>query len=350
MELAVWLVVVLSLFSLISAQQQGNLRKRKRDRSRPQDLKNRDNSGRLFNSLSIYYPLSIFDPTSTKDWRAPGVYSEELAALSSSEKHYVDVSRAQDQEDVWLYENWFYGVKDGIIMESGALDGLLFSNSFMFEVFANWTALHVGKFFDSSTAALELIMFNWILEADPVNYDNLKGNRINAINVNGALCSEPRLLHYSSLGVIPVRGFIEFMSPSFIKKWHGRIYNNKTSIDELPTVQCLTAKKLFKELNLKHIDIWILDVEGAEESVLKGVDFNAININAVAMECDEHDISKNERKTSILEANGFKCELVERNCMCKNVNYKAISAPSRTVLKKWDGNKWAGQYDKKADI
>lgn len=147
-----------------------------------------------------------------------------------------------------------------------------------------------------------------------------------------------------------MRGFIEFMSPSFIKKWHGRIYNNKTSIDELPTVQCLTAKKLFKELNLKHIDIWILDVEGAEESVLKGVDFNAININAVAMECDEHDISKNERKTSILEANGFKCELVERNCMCKNVNYKAISAPSRTVLKKWDGNKWAGQYDKKADI
>jgi FkbM family methyltransferase len=273
--------------------------------------------------------LSIFDPTNNKNWRAPGVYSEELAAVSSSEKHYVDISRAQDQEDVWLYENWFYGVKDGVIMESGALDGLLFSTSFMFEVFANWTALHV--------------------EADPVNYDNLKGNRINAINVNGALCSEPKLLHYSSLGVIPVRGFIEFMSPSFIKKWHGRIYNNKTSIDELPTVQCLTAKKLFTELNLKHIDIWILDVEGAEESVLKGVDFSAININAVAMECDEHDVSKNERKTSILEANGFKCELVERNCMCRNVNYRPSTAPSRTVLKKWDGAKWTGQYDKKAE-
>lgn len=140
------------------------------------------------------------------------------------------------------------------------------------------------------------------------------------------------------------------MSPSFIKKWHGKVYNNKTSIDELPTVQCLTAKRLWEELNVKHIDIWILDVEGAEESVLKGVDFNAININAVAMECDEHDISKNERKTSILEANGFKCELVERNCMCKNVNYKASSAPERTVLKKWDGAKWSGQYDKKAEV
>lgn len=74
------------------------------------------------------------------------------------------------------------------------------------------------------------------------------------------------------------------MSPSFIKKWHGKIYNNKTSIDELPTVQCLPMKKLLQELNIKHIDIWVLDVEGAEESVLRGTDLSAVNINAVAME------------------------------------------------------------------
>lgn len=146
MHLAVGLFLIFIAISLDpTVSQQGNLRKRKRDRSRPQDMKNRDNSGRLFNSLSIYYPLSIFDPSTTKDWRQPGAFSNELAAVSTSEKHYVDISRAQDQEDVWLYENWFYGVKDGIIMESGALDGLLFSTSFMFEVFANWTALHVGK-------------------------------------------------------------------------------------------------------------------------------------------------------------------------------------------------------------
>ena len=30
-------------------------------------------------------------------------------------------------------------------MESGALNGFLFSNSLMFEKFANWTALNVGK-------------------------------------------------------------------------------------------------------------------------------------------------------------------------------------------------------------
>jgi hypothetical protein len=85
-------------------------------------------------------------------------------------------------------------------------------------------------------------------EADPENYDHLKVNRDRSINVHGALCSEPRLLHYSSLGVLPVRGFIEFMSPSFLKKWHGKIYNNKTRVDELPTVQCLPVKTLLREL------------------------------------------------------------------------------------------------------
>lgn len=170
------------------------------------------------------------------------------------------------------------------------------------------------------------------------------------MNVNGALCSEPRLLHYSSEGVIPVRGFIEFMSPSFIKKWHGRVYNNKTRIEDLPTVQCLPVKALLRELHVTHIDIWILDIEGAEESALKGTDFNAVHFNAVAMECDEHDIEKNKRKTDILEANNFKCELVERNCMCKHNDYQASTSPSLSTLRKWDGRKWAAAYDSAATV
>ena len=222
---------------------------------------------------------------------------------------------------MWIYENWFYGMQQGVIMESGALNGLTFSTSYLFETFANWTAIHV--------------------EADPENYSNLRGNRENAVNVHAALCSEPRLLHYSSLGVIPVRGFVEFMTPSFLKKWHGPIYNGKVKIEDLPTTQCVPVRKLLKELNVHHIDVWILDTEGAEESVLRGTDFSEVHINSVAMECDEHDLQKNARKTDILEANGFKCQLVERNCMCKNKDFRARSAPKRSDMKRWDGNKWA---------
>lgn len=88
----------------------------------------------------------------------------------------------------------------------------------------------------------------------------------------------------------------------------------------------------------------ILDTEGAEESVLRGTDFHAVHFDAVAMECDEHDVHKNERKTSILESHGFKCRLVERNCMCKHDRYVPSSAKSLSVLQKWDGQKWTQTY------
>lgn len=312
------------MVSCYNGQQKQNLRGR-RQRRRPPRI-----AQESFSALTITYPMSIFTDykEGTRDWKLPAYFSPELRQLSEDGSPYTDFAHAQDQEDVWLYENWFYGMKEGVIMESGALDGKLFSTSYMFEKFANWTALHV--------------------EADPENYSNLKQNRNQAINVHGALCSEPRLLHYSSVGVIPVRGFIEFMSPSFMKKWHGRVYNNRTSIDELPTVQCLPVRSLLKQLNVQHIDLWILDTEGAEESVLKGTDFNAVHFDVVAMECDEHDIEKNNRKTSILESNGFACELIERNCMCKHKDFTPHSTDHKSTLRKWDGHKWSSTYKKEA--
>jgi len=277
------------------------------------------------NALQINYPLSHFS-AEPRDWKVKAKYNPSRVQRDSTSRPWTQMAKAQDQEDVWLYEHYFYGMERGVVMESGALDGELFSNSYLFEKYANWTAIHV--------------------EADPTNYGNLILNRPDAINVNGALCSEPSLLHYSSYGVIPVRGFVEFMSESFLKKWHGPIYNKRVAIEDLPTVQCLPVKTLHRHLGVKHIDLWILDVEGAEESVLKGTDFDAVHINAVAMECDEHDIAKNDRKTSILERNNFKCNLVDRNCMCLHKHFTPSEAPEKSALKRWNGHAWVPQKPK----
>ena len=88
---------------------------------------------------------------------------------------------------------------------------------------------------------------------------------------------------------------------------------------------------------MKHVDIWVLDTEGAEESVLKGTDFTSVRFNAVAMECDEHDTIRNKRKTDILENNNFKCTLIERNCMCKHNDYVPSSAATKSRLKRDNG-------------
>ena len=260
------------------------------------------------NALTINLPLRLFGTDDALNWRTRAVYGPRLAGAHGQDKSWRALSHAQSAEDLWLYDNWFYGMKNGVIMESGALDGLQYSTSYMFENIANWTSVHV--------------------EADPINYGKLIQNRLNAININCALCSEPRLLHYTNEDNNPaVRGFVELMPPAFLNSWHPKISSGEVKIADLPAVQCVTAKSLMRELHLRHIDIWILDVEGAEESVLRGTDFSKVRINAIAMECDEHDTTKNKRKTDIIEANGFECILVQRNCMCRNLLHKISAAP-----------------------
>jgi hypothetical protein len=103
----------------------------------------------------------------------------------------------------------------------------------------------------------------------------------------------------------------------------------------LPVVQCLPVGQLFKSLDIKHIDIWVLDVEGAELSALQGVDFSAVQINAIAMECDGEQ--KDNACVSLLQSKGYKCQHVLRNCMCKHTSYVPHRAPELTALKEWNG-------------
>jgi hypothetical protein len=59
------------------------------------------------------------------------------------------------------------------------------------------------------------------------------------------------------------------MAPIFIQKWHSKVANNPEAMNALPQVACFPMRSLLYILGLKHVDIWILDVEGAEESVLR---------------------------------------------------------------------------------
>jgi len=134
--------VVILIILLVSCSSQ-YLRAGKRKRNRQVDGVI---DGKLMKALTINYPLGVFDG-SFRDWRKPGAFDSEFTKSIAKDSSWKEFSHAQDQEDIWLFENWFYGMKDGLIMESGALNGILFSTTFMFEHVANWTALHVGKLF-----------------------------------------------------------------------------------------------------------------------------------------------------------------------------------------------------------
>ena len=137
-----FLPILLMMFVLCACQ---NLRKKSKPRPRPPSDGTDGKENKMFKALTINYPLNFFDGSLGRDWRSPAKYSSALVERSEPTRSWSEFSYAQDQEDIWLYENWFYGMEKGVIMESGALNGILFSTSYMFEHFANWTAIHVGK-------------------------------------------------------------------------------------------------------------------------------------------------------------------------------------------------------------
>jgi len=195
----------------------------------------------------------------------------------------------------------FYGLQGGVIVESGALDGMLFSTSLGFVKGYQWRAVHV--------------------EANPDNYAQLVNNRKDAININAGLCSMDTSLHYLSdnivkefgvtrhfkdldaNGVTPVSGFWEFMSPSMRERWWSGVTEN--DVERLPATPCRALSHLLQLFGITHVNLWILDVEGAESSVLEGFDFKAVRVDVVGIELDGTNGVKDEACREVLRRNGF---------------------------------------------
>ena len=85
---------------------------------------------------------------------------------------------AQDWEDDYAHKNFFAGRRNGLILESGALDGVQFSVSNFFVRARGWRAVHV--------------------EGSPHSFEALARNRPESLNINAAICSRLAPLHYVS--------------------------------------------------------------------------------------------------------------------------------------------------------
>jgi hypothetical protein len=232
-------------------------------------------------SIIVHYPRAIYEGDT--DWKHASHKSTTLSRKPTEK--YEQIARSQDQEDIMLYENWFYGVSNGIVIEvqlernyiychkitqSGALDGYSLSNSYMFERFANWTSVNIGKSSLSHVISfLGCLQLMLKTEANPSSFFSLKENRPDAINIFAALCSEEKLLHYVDLHGLESRGFIELMSDEFIQKYHPDYFANKSIISDYAAMKCCKFTTIWRMLGLKEAALWILDVEGAELSVLQ---------------------------------------------------------------------------------
>jgi len=219
------------------------------------------------------------------------------------------------KEDILLYENFFYGMIDGLIIESGALDGILFSTTYMFEHLFNWTSIHI--------------------EGNSHHYNALQINRPHSININAALCNESRTLHYLfRIGGSPVDGILEFMEPEFIRRFH-KMYHLTRSSDRVREVQCIPFKDIMRKLEIRHIDIWVLDVEGGELQVLQGTDFQEVEIDVILVETTRRDFEGAESSAvlTFLQEKSYSCTPLANNHVCLRDGFVPSTMPGATLGK-----------------
>lgn len=207
-----------------------------------------------------------------------------------------------DHEDRDVLMHIMYGRVGGIVLEIGALDGT--------------TRTH------SQSALLE--RFGWkriLIEANPLYRDALS-QQSNAFAVSAAICASRGKVHYATTGGYTA-GIVEFMRPAFLQKFHPYIYELMRTPGDLEGVDyskvpaakkileipCVPMQDVLDAAKVKHVDLMILDTEGAEYNILQTIDFTRVRFSVIIVESDERfrEAGYQAEVQEFLEARGYVC-------------------------------------------
>lgn len=189
--------------------------------------------------------------------------------------------KAQYKEDIYVI-NYFLkrniSIFNRVFVEIGAFDGFDMSNTYALEIGYSWKGLLVEA---------SVNIFNRLI----------KTNRPRSIKINAAVCNEEGFVEYNDNNV-GLGGITKYINNKKVKK----TYN----------VRCSPISKIIKENNIRYIDLFSLDVEGAEEEVLKTFDWNIpvrlwiIEVNAIKLNGSESEKQKCKNVQNTLIKHGYK--------------------------------------------
>jgi len=195
---------------------------------------------------------------------------------------------SQCQEDTFLNQNIFKNKQNGVYVELGALDGILYSNTKFFEDSLNWKGI--------------------LIEPHPEKFKLLQKNRPNNYLFNNLVSchKEPLEFRYFVDQHAAVSGVENTLSKHHFNtyfesndSWTKSLLQNKIFIEP----KSLT--EIVKSTNLTHIDLLSLDVEGHEYEVLKSWDFS-VPIDIILIETLGVQKEKDELCREMLIKNNYK--------------------------------------------
>jgi FkbM family methyltransferase len=183
--------------------------------------------------------------------------------------------------DKILYHTYFADVRDGFFIEAGAADGVEESCCKAFEESLGWSGVNV--------------------EPSPFNYDLLQASRPAAINVRAALSDRDATATFTN-ALHPQRG---------ARFGNGSLSHTPEHVNQLVSdgctfetfdVETLRYDTLRERHGVTRVDLFVLDVEGHELSVLRGMQDTPVWPRVF---CIEHGNIGLENIVALLEPAGY---------------------------------------------
>jgi FkbM family methyltransferase len=242
----------------------------------------------VLSSFSMFLVLSLLSSktTTTMANSFRGIHDPKTIL----EKRNVDCTldgsvsfRSQYMEDQIIYEKFYSSpssssskCNDGVVLEIGGLDGNFASNSWFFQYALHWTAI--------------------LVEANPTMYQKMTENRPDAINVWNAIC-RGETAKFQLTNMEATDGLVDEMTEA------NRIAVGNVDVIDVP---CSTLSDLLVRYDIRHVDVFFLDVEGAELIVLETIDWTKVTIDILVVEMSYADLTKNDKIRKFLSNLGYK--------------------------------------------
>ena len=200
----------------------------------------------------------------------------------------------QAEEDYHIHKTYFPSLRNGVFLEMGAMEGMLFSNTKFFEDTMGWTGV--------------------LIEPIPSSFAKLKVNRPNCMLFQYAVSSKQgKVTMYDKWATSSIK---EHTSDNFYQAWI------KDKNVQLIEVESRRLDSILHDAGIKHIDFWSLDVEGSEIEALNTMDWS-IPVGLICIETQEGN--KKALCDEVLTRNGFQFrETFKHNEIWTNPNNMRI--------------------------
>jgi FkbM family methyltransferase len=201
-------------------------------------------------------------------------------------RFYGQFSPPQDQ---LLYETYFQDQRNGFFMECGAFDGISESSCFFFEESMGWTGVNI--------------------EAVPFVYNKLVQNRPKSININAGLSSRSGIASFKH-AIHPDHGAWFGNGSLEHSEAHSIDLNNQGCHFITFPIPLITFRDVIRDLEIDHLDLFVLDVEGHELDVIEGMKGSKVLPRVF---CIEHGNIDNVALDSLMTNLGYKKDRIIHN-------------------------------------